>query len=479
MDALAGSERERLDVERIRGFFEDAGLETRYHGIDVILWEHGECRVEGIECVPIPPTPGGTIDGVLTSDIGSCSDKVLIAPTTSFPDNIWNIYNEAVEGGARAVIFYDHYPSRYRKIVVSGVWSYGLGVRSSASIPSVHIRLEDAVPLIRRFIGKRISVRSVTRVSMSRGATLEAIVPGKVEGSILVSAHHDRWFDGYRDNMVGVDTLLEIALQSRRLRQPRHEIRLVSFTAEEFGDPGMPAWYWGYGSRVYAASTKAEDILIALVIDTAHRTPLRISYTSPDHAHRIFGDFALDIELEGYGHPYTDASSLWVQGIPTITIHNLGDLYPLYHTDLDVREGYRGFPSILGKEILWRLLDLDPVAFNAEALLTDLKARMPHKLFRKIEERGSNKPYELIRCVNKITMRPLFIGSYRELYRDMIADPFPQWHAHKSATRGSKDRIVIPGSERIIYWGRGSEESSSILREAGVEVEELLRCLST
>jgi Iap family predicted aminopeptidase len=479
LDTLAGSEREKIDVERIKGAFEEMGLETRRHDIDVALWEHGECYVDDIKCVPIPPTPGGFVEGVLTSDIGSCSDRVLIAPTTSFPDNIWNIYNEAVERGARAVIFYDHYPSRYRKIVVSGVWSYGLRVRSPAPIPSVHIRLEDAVPLIRRGIGKKVSISVATRIRMSRGSNVEAIIPGRSEGSILVSAHHDRWFDSYRDNTVGVETLLQIALHSRKLRTPRHEIRLVSFTAEEIGDPGMPAWYWGYGSRSYAASIDANNILIGLVIDTAHKTPLRISYTSPDHAYKVFGRLALDIELEGYGHPYTDAPSLWMRGIPTITIHNLQDLYPIYHTDLDVREGYRGFPSILGKEILGILLDLDPKGVGAEYLLKDLKARMPYELFRRIEERASNKPYELARCVNMVTLRPLFIGSYRELYKDMLTDPFPRWYALASASKGSKEQVVIPGDERIIYGGGGAEEKGKILSEANAEVDEMLRCIST
>lgn len=480
MDALAGSEREGSDAAMIKGIFEDLGLEARYHSIDAALWEHGECHVDGsIRCVPIPPTPGGVVEGVLTMDIDSCSDRVLIASTTSFPDNIWNIYNEALERGARAVIFYDYYPSRYRKIVVSGVWSYGNSVRSSTTIPAVHIRLEDAIPLIRRSLGKRVSITSSSRIRMSRGSTVEAIVPGRSRGSILVSAHHDRWFDSYRDNMIGVQVLLEIARQSRRLKTPRHEVRLVSFTAEEFGDPGMPAWYWGYGSRVYSSAIDAEDILLGIVIDTAYRTPVRISHTSPDHAARIFSNFSLDAVIEGYGHPYTDAPSLWVRGIPTITLHNLEDLYPIYHTDLDVGEGYSGFPSILAREILAKILDLDPVAVGAEILIRDLETRLPQDLSTKIGEKVSNRSYELVRCVNKITMRPLFVGSYREMYRDMITDPFPLWHAYTSSTKGSRDPLVIPGSEKVIYRGTGSIESSYILNEIRAEAEDLLRCVST
>ncbi len=480
VDVLAGSEREGSDAAMIKGIFEDLGLEARYHSVDAALWEHGECYVNGfIRCMPIPPTPGGTVEGMLTTDIDSCGDKVLIASTTSFPDNMWNIYNEALERGAKAVVLYDYYPSRYRKIVVSGIWSYGYNVRSSATIPAVHIRLEDAIPLIRRSLGKRVSITSSARIRMSRGSTVEAIIPGRRRGSIFVSAHHDRWFDSYRDNMIGVQVLLEIARQSRRLKTPMHEIRLVSFTAEEFGDPGMPAWYWGYGSRVYFSSIDTSDIMLGLVIDTAYKTPLRVSHTSPDHAAKILGSFSLDTVIEGYGHPYTDASSLWVHGIPTITLHNLEDLYPIYHTDLDVGGGYSGFPSVLGKEILWKLLDLDPMAVGAEILIRDLEARLPQDISKKIGEKISNRSYELVRCVNKITMRPLFVGSYREMYRDMITDPFPLWHAYTSSMKGSRDPLLIPGSERIIYKGTGSIESSYILNEIRAEAEELLRCIST
>lgn len=478
VDALAGSERERADVDRIRGVFEGAGLETRIHSVDVILWEHSECYVEGVKCVPIPPTPGGVVEGVLTDDIGSCSDKVLIASTTSFPDNMWNIYNAAVEQGARAVIFYDYYPSRYRKIVVSGVWSYGFETRFSATIPSVHIRFEDAVPLIRRMIGKKISINVAARTRASKGSTVEAIIPGRSRGSILISAHHDRWFDSYRDDIVDVEALLEMALQSRSLKPPRHDIRLVSFTAEEFGDPGMPAWYWAYGSRIYAESIDADEILLGLVMDTAYKAPFGVSYTSPDHANMIFGGSSLEAVLEDYGHPYTDAPSLWVRGIPTITIHNIRDIYPVYHTDLDVRADHDVFPATLAREILSKLLDLDPRAVSAEFLLRDLMARIPYDLFRRIEDRASNKHYDLIRCVNKISMRPIWIGSYREMYKVMGTDPFPLGRAYISAASNSKDPLLISGKgEKIIYGGSGSSEGSSILKEIRAEAEELLRCL--
>jgi len=480
VDISAGSEAERKEVEDIKAYLESLGMEVKVHAVDVALWEHGYCEVDGVRCVPIPQTPGGHVEGVLTDDIYSCGDRVLISSTTSYPDNMWNIYNEAVERGARAVVFYDYYPGRLRKIVVTGVWSYGHSQKIDPRIPAVHVRLEDGVKMLRRSLGKKIYLRSETRIRSSRGATVEAIAGGRRTGSILVSAHHDRWFNSYRDNAAAVKTILEVARQLSKGRNPLHDIRVVSFTAEEIGDPAMPAWYWGYGSRVYASTVDPEEILLAIVIDTAFREPIRVSTTSPDHAHALFKDFPLSVEFEGYGHPYTDAPSLWTAGIPTITLHNLEEIYPVYHTDLDVGDQPQGFPSILARSLYLRLKDLEPDSVTSSALVEDLKSRIPDELFEKIAGCFSReKEYRLVRCVNKHTMRPIFYGSYRELYKDMEVDPLPYSIAYRASREGRVEEIKIPGEELVIYSGRGASEEGRVYRMLSTACEELYRCLYT
>ncbi|MEM4970731.1 MAG: M28 family peptidase [Sulfolobales archaeon] len=478
MDAIAGSEVELRDVNEVRAGLEELGFDVRLHSVDVISWIHGECYVNGIKCVPIPPTMGGDIEGVLTQDIESCSDKILIASTTSFPDNIWNIYNMAFERGAKAVIFYDYYPSRFRKIVVSGVWSYGYNHRSSPGIPAVHIRLEDGVRLARRMIGKKIQISSVARIRSSRGISVEGLIGGRRQGSILVAAHHDRWFNSYRDNMIAVKTLMEIAIQISRTGRALHDIRLVSFTAEEFGDPNMPAWYWGYGSRVYAREIDAGEILLAIIIDTAFRKPIRVSTTSPDHLIALLEGVPLDTRLEGYGHPYTDAPSLWRVGIPTITLHNLEDLYPIYHTDLDIEDQQPGFTKILGRELYIGLKNLEPTEVKGERILEDLRERLPYEIFREIERSlNRDSAYELIRCINKHTMKPIYLGSYRELYKDTQVDPFPYSIAYRASLEGVREEIRIPGEELVLYSGEGERESGKIYEALKAAAEEIRLCI--
>ena len=479
MDAIAGSEAEPRDVVAVRTRLEELGFDVRLYSVDVVSWFHGKCYVNGIKCVPIPPTVGGDVEGVLTGDIESCGDKILIFSTTSFPDNIWNIYNMALERGAKAVIFYDYYPGRFRKIVVSGVWSYGYNHRSSPEIPAVHIRLEDGVRLIRRMVGKRIQISLAAEIKPSRGISVEGLIGGKKQGSILVAAHHDRWFNSYRDNMISVKTLLEIAFQTSKTGRALHDIRLVSFTAEEFGDPNMPAWYWGYGSRIYAREIDAGEILLAIVIDTAFRKPIRVSTTSPDHLTALLESVPLDAKLEGYGHPYTDAPSLWMAGIPTITLHNLEDLYPIYHTDLDIEDQQPGFTKILGRELYIGLKNLEPTAVKGESILRDLRERIPYEIFREIERSlNKNKAYELIRCINKHTMKPIYFGSYRELYRDMQVDPFPYSIAYRASLERAREEIRIPGEELVLYSGEGEKESGEIYRVLKAVADEIVSCVN-
>ncbi|MDT7890147.1 MAG: M28 family peptidase [Desulfurococcales archaeon] len=477
LDAVAGSVFELKEAETIRARFEGLGADTRLYSVDVALWEHGECVVEGVRCVPIPPTVGGDVEGVLASDIDKCEDRILISSTTSFPDNMWNIYNEAIERGARAVIFYDYYPDRFRKIVVTGVWGYGYNQRSSARIPAIHVKLKDGIELLRRKLGKKIYIETMSSIRLSRGITIEGLIRGRKEGSILVSAHHDRWFNSYRDNVVAVKTLIEIAFQASRLGTPLHDIRLVSFTAEELGDPAMPAWYWGYGSRMYVREVDPRDILLAIVLDTAFREPIRVSTTSPDHVGALFMKTSLDIRFEGYGHPYTDAPSLWKAGIPTITLHNLEDLYPIYHTNLDIEDQPPRFLSILGRMLYIKLRDFEPENVRAISILEDLRERMPGEVFTNtIEKVSRNAEYKLIRCINMHTMRPIYIGSYREMYRDMHVDPFPYYIAYRASREGLREEVRIPGEEAILYSGEGSKESKDIYNHINTKAEEIITC---
>lgn len=481
-DVLAGSRGEADSVEILRGFFEELGAEVRLHSVDVILWEHEGCDVSGFECTPLPLTRGASASGILVDDLEACGDKILIHPATSFPDNMWSIYNEAVERGARGVIFYDHYPSRRRKIVLTGVKSYGHDVKARPLVPAAHLTLESGVAVLRRLVGKRVDLSYDARARASRGYNVEAILGGRSRGSLVVAAHHDRWFRGYRDDLLGVEVLLETAhMIARGRRPPEHDLGFVSFTAEELGSPGEPAWYWAHGSREYVSRGVGdpEEILAAIVIDTAHREPLRISTTSPDHALDLARGLRPGSLLEGYGHPYTDAASLWPSGIPTITIHNMRDMGHIYHTDLDVPDLSRDLPSRLSASLALWLLGAAPEKIPSKILGEEISSRATQTLGQKILSISGKIPegYRLSRCANKISMRPLYVGSYSELYTDMTTDPLPAWTALRMAEQGLRRPVRIPGEERILYSGEDPEgEARRLRRELEETLEEILRC---
>lgn len=324
-DIVAGSVAERSLVKSLSERLIARGLSVNVTPLEVLEWNEIECLINDASCTAQPPIGSADVSGVIGKDIA-------LSSTTRDPDNVWVTYWLSAKRDFSAVVFYDEYPFvKRRRIVVNEIPSYSHGTKMVAKRPAVHIPLR-ALPALRKKQHANISVKTVMR--SSQGYVIDAVT-GNGEPRVAIVTHHDRWLTGFRDNSIGVLILLKLA---ELLTKMRVSARLISFTAEEFGDPAESSFYWAYGSRAYSErSIDSSSLDLAIVVDTVHAEPAGVDYV---------GVRGLESGLNGVktfksevGIGYTDAVSMVNRGIPTVVLHNLSSIKPVYHTDADTYPG--------------------------------------------------------------------------------------------------------------------------------------------
>jgi len=462
-DVVAGSEKELFVVRKLRDYFIELGLDVKLHPINVITWEDIKCDVNDYICRCLPPITTSEVRGKLTDKIEESYGKVLLLSTTEFPDNVWVLYNLAVEAGAEAVIFYDSYPGRFRRIVVSGVWSYSFRSGKLPPIPAVHMRFEDGIRM-RKLIGRYVELRCKTDIRGGTGYNVEVVVGGG-EGEVLVSAHHDRWFTGYRDNIVGLYTLLKLAEVLSKLRV-KHTLRLVSFTAEEFGNPDLSPWYWSYGSREFVRSVDLSSLRFVINLDTACMEPIRVNATGPEIGKFFIKYSTIKYSYEGFDHPYSDGLSFSSLGIPTVTLHNLRDIDEVYHTDLDT---YYNNELLIDGLVTWIVnvvnnYSLEGLEFKEyyEYLKNSLPSELDDVVSKILTVHDLSKLSKMFKLISKELVKPVAIGSYRDLNKDLITVLAPHALVINNLRRGSRVGVIVAGDEDVLCCNLGTSDNEII-----------------
>jgi hypothetical protein len=165
----------------------------------------------------------------------------------------------AVSAGAKAVIvFNDGSPGHEGPIEATLLRPVQVPALSASSMVGQElIRLAHTGPV-------RMSVHTNVEVGMTAAANVLADLPGRSqEAPLLLGAHLDSIESGpgINDNGSGVATLLELAIQAKKLGvQPELPVRFAFWTGEEAGE---------FGSRTYVKSlaNPVEDIASVVNVD--------------------------------------------------------------------------------------------------------------------------------------------------------------------------------------------------------------------
>jgi Iap family predicted aminopeptidase len=350
-EAIAGSKNEHSLADTIYEYFKQFCDWVEKIDTPLDTWEELECSIsygdKSIVCKSMPFTLSGEVVGepvfgeyfngrIIVN--GQVRDNIVFIPFPEDPDDSKYVVLKLYEYGASAVVFYDQLPGRYRRMVIIGDEDYSFRHGAPSPIPVVSIMKED---FLRIYKDKptRIMLKSKTRIKHGViGYSVMCGVNGRGEEEIHVTAHHDHWFSGFSDNMVGVELLLQAA---SILRKNWDGVNLVfiSYTAEESGSPYYTSWYWTWGSRYYLGILRKKNLLEKIIADIN----VDAIYTYPLH---INGNPALmkcinklvengEATYDGYDYTDFDSYSYTLNGIPALTLHTLKEMKHIYHTNLD------------------------------------------------------------------------------------------------------------------------------------------------
>jgi len=434
-EVVSGSDAERRIVDIVKSMFSSIDLDVRVMEVPVDLWCDlgATVRIGGFEfnALTTPPTLSSSVDGRIVyvkDSLGlrwpDVSNSIVLCELPQDPDELKTVYLRAYDFGAEAVIVYDNAPGRFRRVVVGSVWDFRRKPCPPPPIPCVHIRQEDGFKILNLIREGLVKASLVSRsyISRSTGYNVEAIVPGSREDYVIVCGHHDHWLTGVSDNLTSLYLLREVGEKLRNTRIT-YTIKLVSFTAEEFGAPGFQAWYWAYGSRYYVENIKRSNGLnnvIAVVnADVFTSYPLILAGTPEIRGlvSRVADSLKVKYELE-LDNSYCDSYSFSSLGIPAITIHSLPRILEYYHTDADVIDvvDWRAVMDTVNiiyetvsRVAIYGVDSLDYHTYKAE--LRRVLSIAGDNCLSSIADRLSS--WKSFRAVNMNLHKAVFIGNYK------------------------------------------------------------------
>ncbi|MEM0094175.1 MAG: M28 family peptidase [Thermofilum sp.] len=341
-DAVAGSPEERQIIDHAAAELEGLGLDVGRYSFECMSWreKYTEVSVKShrFSAVAMPYSPSAEIEGELVH-VGDAahprdwegldlSGKVALVQLYRKLDEATWQYIEAVLHGAEAVIFYDRFPSRRRRMVVLFSLDYRFGPGAPPPVPAVAVSFEDGVRLTKTARrGEKVSVR--VEAEVDHAATSQVVFAGDLSGPVI-SAHADKWLSGFTDDVLGVGMLLELA------RELREGAGYVLFGAEESGAPAYSPWYWIWGSRSFvkhlARAGSIGEFGALLNLDTLGGARLRIAASGPDFAEALRELAGAEV---GPDSVLFDSFSFTMAGIPAATFHTFPELWSVYHSDAD------------------------------------------------------------------------------------------------------------------------------------------------
>lgn len=456
-EVIAGSPQEKKIVEYITSTLRNTGIDVKRNPITVMNWMSIEAkiRIGEEEYIPTiqPYTPTSQVEGrIVHVGHGLSRDELeKIEPYETIAlvklhenlDYYETQYTNIMDQGALAIIFYDPYPSRRRILVASGSIDYPYRPGKPLPIPVLHVTLEEGKHLLKKAEDKqRIEIETKTRVKHdAEGYNIIASIPGKHEDKqIILSAHHDHWFTGASDNLIGVAMILKLA-EKLSSKHYQNTITIASFTAEESGAPAYTPWYWAYGSRKYVEEleqlNRLDEVVAVINIDAVARNPISINATGIE-LQSLLEVIARGLNIDykvGYDHPYCDSYSFSATGIPATCINTLDNISDIYHTDLDTVEKLD--PKTIEQTLKLVHTAVDHIASKTNPYETLGYLTYAYKLYEYLEkttpptthihayrileetrvairEKRYKNLYEAFKELNKKLIKPVFRGTYEK-----------------------------------------------------------------
>ncbi len=376
-ETVPGTEAEEYITNKIRRALEKYTHEVITVKTPVLSWIEKECYLEingeAIKCHAMPYVGKTSIKAHITFARflrkaivveKEIMGKIVFVPTPKDLDSMKYLVLELALLGAFAVGFYDILGGRYRRKVITGGYYYNPNYGSPPPIPVISVRRED-IEKVKNYGGKaELNIDTTTRYTI--GKTIIGVKQGANGKTIHITAHHDHWFTGYRDDLAGVEAVLRLA---RKLRQEKtiHNIQYILFTAEESGAPNYADWYWGWGSKyllnIMKNTGELENIVANINIDCIDKG---IPCFSGNPVLQTYAELA-GVKTCGYDDPDFDSFQYTLNGIPAATLEELDTMLEIYHTDHDKRTN--ADPQVIDRYVgavykIISALDTKPLSYD-------------------------------------------------------------------------------------------------------------------
>ncbi|WP_338601129.1 M28 family peptidase [Sulfolobus tengchongensis] len=323
-EIITGSSAEIKIVREIKKILEEKSDEIRTTPIRVLNWEQKdllfECESKIIDALALPYSLSIDIEANIINNFQECNERSFIKIKIENLYEINKLYIKAVESKCAGIIF--SLDNEKRKFVIK----YGDLINYKPSypppIPAIYVREND-------FINVKGKCRLLLKTDINPFATgyiIEGIKNSKDENKVIhITAHHDHWFKGERDNLLAVALMPE-------LYSNLYETHLITFTAEESGSVYFSTFSWSHGSREFLRNYNKDihNIIMNINLDNISEEDIIIKALPGLSAFskKYFSNIVTTPEI------YSDGYSYVKRGIPSITIESLGNTH--YHGEYDI-----------------------------------------------------------------------------------------------------------------------------------------------
>jgi len=319
-EVAAGSKEERNIYLKLSSLLKERTDQVRVEQIRVMNWElkHSKFYVNG-EAIPedkyvvLPYSPSSYEKGTLEKDF-------MISKINSLLELPF-VYEKCYSSETCKALFV-YMDDSLRKFVLKSGPFLQRKYSKPPTVPALYITPELASKVEKNKGDIELQIETSFN-PYSVGFIIEGILNGKRESSIYITAHHDHWFNGFRDNMASLLTLLNI-------ERSESELHLVSFTAEESGSPSFSSWSWSYGSLNFLEKrqNKLDNITLNINLDNLETSNIE-ALATPGISNIVYRLLNTKIEID----PYNDGYSFIKYGIPSIMIESRSS--PVYHSNKD------------------------------------------------------------------------------------------------------------------------------------------------